>query len=276
MKFTEKLTRAVERTDSLLCVGLDPDYRRLPMGVTSQFALNKAIIDATADVACVFKPNPAFYEALGADGVRALKETCDYVRRTCPETPIILDAKRGDIGNTNAGYVEYAFDYLGADAVTVPPYMGGESLAGFLEREDKGVIVLCRTSNAGAGEFQDLEVDGEKLYLRVARQVARAWNRGGNCMLVAGAAYPTELAQIRAVVGGEMPLLVPGIGAQGGNVAEVVRAGLGAGGRGIMVNASRSVMFATREADFATAARRAAVTLRDEINLHRRVGPGSL
>jgi orotidine-5'-phosphate decarboxylase len=261
MTFKAKLDRAIDRTDSLLCIGLDPDHRKLPQH-TGQFDFNKRIIDATAEFASVYKPNPAFYEALGAPGVQALKNTCDYLREQYPDTPIIIDSKRADIGNTNQGYAEYIFDYLGADAVTVPPYMGGESLQPFLDRADKGIIVLCRTSNPGAGEFQDLIAEGKPLYRAVARAAAGPWNKHGNVALVVGATFPRELGAIRELVGPEMPLLVPGVGAQGGSIADLVPAGLGARGRGIMVNASRAVIFADDPG--ATAK-----DLRDEINKYR-------
>jgi orotidine-5'-phosphate decarboxylase len=270
MNFTEKYAQSVRRSNSLLCVGLDPAYNKLPKSVAGdQFEFNKAIIDATRDLVSSYKPNPAFYEARGADGVTALKQTCDYIREKYPEIPIILDGKRGDIGNTNAGYVEYVFDYLQADATTVVPYMGSESLGKFLERADKGIIVLCRTSNAGAAEFQDLLVNGEKLYVHVARQAAGAWNEHGNVSVVVGATYPAELAEIREIVGPDMPILVPGVGTQGGDAGEVVRAGLGGDGGGLIINASRAVIFASEGEDFAQAARAEALKVRDEINKYR-------
>ncbi len=211
----------------------------------------------------------AFYEARGAEGVVALKRTCDYLKATYPEIPIIIDAKRGDIGNTNAGYVEYVFDYLGADAVTVHPYFGSESLGRFLEREDKGIIVLCRSSNPGSGEFQDLLVDGEKLHIRVAKQVVHTWNARGNCLLMVGATYPEDLREVREIAGPDMPFLIPGVGAQGGDVAGTMRAGLGANGRGLIISSSRTIIFASGGEDFAEAARTEARKLRDEINEYR-------
>jgi orotidine-5'-phosphate decarboxylase len=268
VNFVAKLNESIDRTGSLLCVGLDPDHRKLPPGM-SQFELNKAIIDATADVASVFKPNPAFYEALGAEGVRALKDTCDYIRRVCPGTPILVDAKRGDIGNTNEALAEYVFDYLGADAITLHPYFGKESLQTFLRREDKGIIILCRSSNPGGSEFQDLAVDGQKLYQRIARRVVEEWNDRGNCLLMVGATWPEELAEMRRIAGPDMPFLVPGTGPQGGNARAAVRAGLGAQGRGLMLNASRAIMFAGSGPDMANKARAAALALRDEINGYR-------
>lgn len=270
MKFGEKLSKAIEKANSLVCVGLDPGLAKLPSHVTDQFEFNKAIIDATHDLVCAYKPNTAFYEARGAAGVEALKQTCDYLARQYPDIPIIIDAKRGDIGNTNAGYVEYVFDYLGADAVTVAPYMGSESLSKFLEREDKGIIVLCRTSNTGAGEFQDLEVGGEKLFVHVARQVVASWNERGNCMLVVGATYPEELRQVRQIVGPRMPLLIPGVGAQGGDVASTVEAGLGEHGQGLVISSSRGIIFASSGEDFAEAARAETQKLRDDINTYRK------
>jgi orotidine-5'-phosphate decarboxylase len=267
-RFQDKLDQSVDRTDSLLCVGLDPDHTKLPTNV-GQFVFNRHIIDATGDLACAFKPNPAFYEALGAPGVEALKLTCDYIRRAYPGTPIIIDAKRSDIGNTNRGYAEYLFDYLGADAITVPPYMGAESLGVFLERRDKAVIVLCRTSNPGAGELQDLDAGGQPLYLHVAKQAAKAWNTGGNCLLVVAATRPQELRAIRELVGPRMPLLVPGVGAQGGDIATVMSAGLGDRSRGLIINASRSVSFAGSGPDYAGQARAAAQALKATINQHR-------
>jgi orotidine-5'-phosphate decarboxylase len=259
--FQSKLDQAVDQNNSLLCVGLDPDHHKLPPTV-GQFSFNKAIIDATADLVCVFKPNPAFYEALGAPGVEALKQTCDYIHEHYSHIPIIIDAKRGDIGNTNTGYVEYIFDYLGADAVTVPPYMGAESLKVFLDRKDRGIIVLTRTSNPGAGEFQDLQIVDQPLYQHVAKQVATEWNANGNCALVVGSTYPDELRQVRTIVGPDMPILVPGTGAQGGDLAASLQAGLGPNGRGLIINASRGVIFAPNP-------RTAAQNLRDEINKHR-------
>jgi orotidine-5'-phosphate decarboxylase len=270
MNFTSKLAESVERSNSLLCVGLDPGVAKLPQSAPDQFEFNKAIIDATHDTVSVYKPNSAFYEARGAEGVAALKATCDYIRENYPEIPILIDAKRGDIGNTNAGYVEYVFDYLGADAVTVAPYMGHESLEKFLEREDKGIIVLCRTSNEGSGEFQNLSVGHVPLYQHVARQVATVWNARDNCSLVVGATYPDELREVRDIVGPDMPLLIPGIGAQGGDLAGTMAAGLGASEAGLMISSSRGIIFASDGEDFAAAARAEAIKLRDEINNYRK------
>jgi orotidine-5'-phosphate decarboxylase len=266
MKFVEKLTAAVQRNGSLLCVGLDPDPALMPIEDVAAF--NQAIIEATSDLVCVYKPNIAFYEALGKPGWDALEETMASI----PEhIPVIVDAKRGDIGNTSAAYARAIFDMLGADAMTVNCYGGGDSIEPFLEREDRGVLVWCRSSNHGAGDLQDMEVEfrGRKmpLWQSVALQ-ARDWNSRGNVGLVMGATYPAQLAQARALCP-ELPILVPGVGAQEGDLAESVRAGIDATGAGIMVSSSRGVLYASRGLDFAKAARAAAEKLRDEINRSR-------
>jgi orotidine-5'-phosphate decarboxylase len=267
--FTEKLTSVSRKHNSLLCVGLDSEVSRLPEGV-NQLAFNRAIIDATHDVVAAYKPNTAFYEALGTDGIETLKATCDYIAEVCPEVPILLDAKRADIGNTNAGYVQFAYDYLGADAITLHPYLGSEALQPFLELPDKGAIVLCRTSNSGSGELQDLMVDGMPLYEKVARTVAATWNTHGNCMLVVGATYPDEAARIRAAVGDDLWFLVPGVGAQGGDARALVSAAQNSHGDGLIISSSRDIIFASTGADFAAAARAKAIALRDEINTYRK------
>ena len=261
----EKYERRADAANSLLCVGLDSDFGRLPAHFRSeplpQFAFNRWIIEQTHACVSAYKPNIAFYEARGEEGIKALGETMAYLQAHHPDILTICDAKRADIGSTNQGYVAAIFDRLGFDAVTLNPYLGREALAPFLERKDKACIILCRTSNAGAGEFQDLVVGGRPLWYVIAQRVSAEWNVHGNCMLVAGATYPDELARIRALVG-EMTLLVPGVGAQGGAIARTVRAGLNAQRKGMIVNASRSVIFA---ADPAEAAR----TLRDAINRYR-------
>lgn len=272
MDFPEKLRRAWERTQSLVCVGLDPDRSRLPalleMDADAIFSFNKAIIDATVDVACAFKPQFAYFA--GQNALGALRKTMAYLRSTYPEVPVILDAKRGDIGSTASMYAREAFDQYGADAVTVNPYMGGDTLQPFLQYPDKGVVVLCRTSNPGSGDLQELVVgpDGERLFERVAALAAREWNSAGNVSLVVGATYPEDLARVRALVG-DMPLLVPGVGAQGGDVEAVVRNGLAKGSPGLVINASRSILYASSGSDFAEAARAATQDLRDQINNFR-------
>ncbi len=269
MKFIEKLRASAVKHDSLVCVGLDSDVAKLPAGV-DQLAFNKAIVDATHDLVAAYKPNTAFYEAAGAAGIQVLKDTCDYIRAQVPDALIILDAKRADIGNTNSGYVQFAYDYLGADAITLHPYLGREALEPFLARADKGAIILCRTSNAGAGEFQDQYVDGHKLYEHVARMVAKDWNGNGNCMLVVGATYPEEARAIRETVGDDVWFLVPGVGAQGGDVKKLMTAAQDSRGTGLLISSSRDIIFASSGADFAEAARAKTERLRSEINSYRK------
>ena len=257
-----KFNARADAINSLLCVGLDSTLDKLPAQFGgSQAAFNRWIIEQTHPYAAAYKPNMGFYEARGEAGWHALRETMDFLRAEHPGILTICDAKRADIGSTNAGYVQAIFDDLGFDAVTLHPYLGREALVPFLERADKGCIVLCRTSNPGAGEFQDRSIDGRPLWQVVAETVRDGWNAHGNCMLVAGATYPDEMRQIRALVG-EMTLLVPGIGVQGGDVQATVTAGLNAAGKGIIVNSSRGIIFADDPAAEARA-------LRDAINAWR-------
>lgn len=262
---------------NFVCVGLDSEYEKIPAHLrsgdqagtsTAITMFNRAIVEATKDIVCAYKPNAAFYEAHGAEGIVALHHTIADIHAIAPDVPVILDAKRADIGNTNAGYVDAAFNFLRADAITVHPYLGAEALQPFLARAEKGVIVLCRTSNPGAGEFQDLSVNGEPLYRFVARRVANEWNKSGNCALVVGATYPDELHEVRGLVGG-MPILIPGIGAQGGDVEKTVSAGKDRRGQGMIINSSRGIIFASKGADFAEAARRETEKLHDLINQYR-------
>ncbi len=259
---------------NLVCVGLDSEYGKIPEsarkdGVQDTIVkFNQAIVEATWDLVCAYKPNAAFYEAYGYEGIAALRRTIADIHVLAPNVPVILDAKRADIGNTNAGYVQAAFEFLQADAITVHPYLGAEALQPFLDLKDKGIIVLCRTSNPGAGEFQDLSVSGEPLYRFVARRVASEWNKNGNCALVVGATYPEELREVRGLVG-DMPILIPGIGAQGGDVEQTVTAGKDSRGWGMIINSSRGIIFASKGADFAEAARRETLKLRDLINQYR-------
>jgi orotidine-5'-phosphate decarboxylase len=271
--FTERL-RARWDAGTLLCIGLDPEAERLPDGlggasVPEAFvAFNRAIVEATADLVCAYKPNAAFYEAHGPAGVEALVRTIALIHERAPGVPALLDAKRGDMANTNRLYARAVFDACDADAVTVQPYQGEEALTPFLERAERGVFVLCRTSNPGAVEMQDLAVGGAPLYLALARRVAEHWNVRGNCGLVVGATWPDELRAIRAAAP-ELPILLPGIGAQGGDLEASVRAGRDARGQGLLVSASRSVLYASDGVDFAQAARAEALRLRDAINQHR-------
>lgn len=268
--FVSRLAAAWQRNDSLVCVGLDPEPERFPAAVAREakpiLAFNKAIIDATADLVCAYKPQFAHYAAQGAED--QLRLTIEYIQSAHPQVPVILDSKRGDVGNTAERYAIEAFDRYRADAVTVNPYLGADSLEPFLKREDKGVIVLCRTSNPGAREIQDLEVNGRRLYHAVAELAAKHWNSRGNCMLVVGATYPRELAEVREIVG-DMSLLVPGVGAQGGDVAQAVTNGQTTKGTGLMISSSRAILYASAGADFAKAARDATAKLRDQINASR-------
>lgn len=262
--FYDKLRRASEGNDSLLCVGLDPDASLMP--ISNVFEFNRAIVDATRDLVCCYKPNLAFYEAFGPPGLEALRRTVEHIGG---EVPVIGDAKRGDIGNTARAYASALFDYYGFDAVTANPYMGGDTLSPFLDYSDKGVFVVCRTSNPGSGDFQSMPVtraDGEQrpLYMEVAARCS-GWNVSGNVGLVVGATYPEELQQVRSQCP-DLPILIPGIGAQGGDLQPSVAKGVDERGDGILISASRQVIYASRGADFAERARDAALGLRDRIN----------
>ena len=270
MTFIDTLAAAWQTNNSLACVGLDSDISRIPERFQREklplLEFNKAIIDAVADLVCAFKPQIAYYSAVGAE--KELELTIDYIHRNFPAIPVILDAKRGDIGSTAEKYAMEVFDRYQADAVTINPYMGADTFAPFLKRKDKGVILLCRTSNPGAGDIQDLESGGEKLYRIIARKAAAEWNENNNLLLVVGATYPEELKEIRSITG-EMPFLVPGIGAQGGDVARTVTNGKTKKGTGLIINSSRGIIYAGKDPDFAAAARKAAGALRDEINQYR-------
>lgn len=269
--FITKLTEAWKKNNSLLCVGLDPDKTKFPAQFQPKpngiVEFCREIIDATAEFACAFKPQIAYFSALRAE--TQLEEICTYLRKHYPNLPIILDAKRGDIGATAEQYAIEAFERYGADAVTVNPYMGFDSVEPYLKWKGKGCIVLCRTSNAGGSDLQFLQVNGRPLYQHVADLVANKWNSNGQCGLVVGATFPEELRQVRQIVG-DMPLLVPGIGAQGGDVAATVGAGKTVNG-GMMINSSRAILYAKAQdgEDFVQAARRVAMQTRDEINLYR-------
>ena len=249
MNAIDKFDARASAINSLVCVGLDSDLDRLPSSFRScespQLAFNRAIIDATAEFGAAFKFNMAFYEAEGADGWRQLAESLDYLRGRHPDILMICDAKRADIGNTSAAYARAIFSELGFDAVTLNPYLGRDALQPFLDQKDKGCIILCRTSNPGSADIQNLNVGALPLWQLVAEKVGREWNENGNCMMVASGTNPVELATIRAIAG-DMTLLVPGIGAQGGEVEAVVRAGLNSAGRGLIINSSRGIIFADR------------------------------
>ncbi len=281
--------------NKFVCVGLDSDLDKIPKServyVSGELRIadtisnfNQRIIQTTSDVAGAYKPNPAFYDAHGVEGLDALHRTIKFANKVAPDVPVVLDGKRTDIGNTNLGYVKYAFDYLKADALTVHPYLGAEALKPFLEQTDKGIIVLCRTSNPGAGEFQDLHTltynprnkpaglsaeewlqvlcdDSMQLYERVAFNVARIWNVRGNCHLVVGATYPAEAGNVRRIVG-DVPFVIPGVGEQGGEVEATVLATVDSHKWGMTFNSSRAIIFAPDP-------RAATIALNDAINRYR-------
>ncbi|GIX38217.1 MAG: orotidine 5'-phosphate decarboxylase [Silanimonas sp.] len=276
MPFTTALKSRWAASGSLLCVGIDPEPGRYPAPLAEDpdrvFAFGKAIVDATAEYACAFKPQIAHFAAQGAED--ALARLIAYIHAAHPGIPVILDAKRGDIGSTALNYAREAFDRFHADAVTANPYLGGDSLAPYLERADRGVVVLCRTSNPGAADLQDLPVAGadgttRPLYQHVAEKAARDWNANGNLGLVVGATWPEQLGEVRAIVGGAVPLLVPGIGAQGGDVGAVLKHGLDTDRTGLIISSSRAILYASSGTDFAEAAARVARETRDAINRHR-------
>jgi len=258
MTFAERLARAQQSSGSLVCVGLDPDPAKLPKdlladaGVRQQardlfgdslplYAFNRRVVDATAGIAAAYKPQIAFYSALGAED--QLVASIRYIRERAPAALVILDAKRNDIGNTAEAYAHEAFDRYGADAVTVNPYMGEDSVRPFLARPDRGAVLLCRTSNPGAKDFQDLLIDGLPLYRRVAQHAAAHWNEGRNLMLVVGATYPREMADLRRAHP-DISFLVPGMGAQGGDLEATLAAGLDARGAGLLISSSRNIIYA--------------------------------
>ncbi|SAI27801.1 orotidine 5'-phosphate decarboxylase [Bordetella ansorpii] len=272
MTFLNRLENAWTTSGSLLQVGLDPDPQRFPRELQGQpdaiFQFCRAIVDATAEFACSFKPQIAYFAAHRAED--QLEALCRHIRDTYPDRPIVMDAKRGDIGSTAENYAREAFERYNADALTVSPYMGLDSIEPYLAWSDRGVIVLCRTSNPGGSDLQFLKMeDGQPLYLHVAGLVADKWNSAGQCGLVVGATFPNELAAVRARIGDAVPLLVPGIGAQGGDVTATVRAGANKAGAGMMINSSRAILYASGGDDWRDAAAIAARGLRDEINAVR-------
>ena len=270
MTFYEKITAAWTKNNSLVCVGLDPDFNKLPEcvkgGKNPLFDFNKAIIDATKDYVCAYKPQAAYYA--GQDRDEDLKMTMDYLAENAPDIPVILDVKRGDIGSTAEMYAKEAFERYHADAVTVNPYMGFDTLKPFLDHADKGVIILCRTSNPNSGDLQNLVSDGYMLYEHVAMLVRDRWNYNKNAALVIGATYPEELKKIRTLCP-ELPFLVPGVGAQGGDVQKVIANGATADKTGLIINSSRGIIYASKGEDFAEKAGAAAKELRDLINSYR-------
>ena len=265
MNAIEKYNQRVDAVNSLVCVGLDSDFHKLPDHFKeksqSQLEFNRHIIIETAEYASAYKFNIAFYEARGSQGIDELASSVDYLRVSHPDILIICDAKRADLGNTSIAYVQAIFDHLGFDAVTLNPYLGRSALQPFLDYADKGCIILCRTSNQGSDEFQDLLIGDKPLWQVVAEKVASDWNVHNNCMLVVGANHPQQLAQVRSVVG-DMTLLIPGIGAQGGDIEPVINTGLNCQNKGLIINSSRGIIFSNDP-------KNAAKSLRDQINRFR-------
>ena len=270
MNFIEKIAFAAKRNNSLVCVGLDPDAAKLPECIKNRpdaiLEFNKRIVDATKDFVCAYKPQAAYYAGQDCDDI--LKESIAYIKAAAPEVPVILDVKRGDIGSTAEWYAKEAFDRYNADAVTVNPYMGYDAVKPFLDYADKGVIILCRTSNKFSGDLQNLVADGLPLYKHVAKLVQDKWNANNNAALVVGATYPEELKELREMCP-SLPFLVPGVGAQGGDVEKVVKFGCDKSWGGIIVNSSRGIIYASKGEDYAEAAGKAAMELRDTINSFR-------
>jgi len=270
MHFVAALKHRWQQADTLVCVGLDPEPAKFPAAFANDpdavFRFCRDIADATAEYVCAFKPQIAHFAALGAED--ALQRLIAHLHAAHPDIPVILDSKRGDIGSTAQHYATEAFDRYAADAVTVNPYLGRDSVQPFLDRADKGVVILCRTSNPGAGDLQDLLVDGKPLYQHVAAKITREWNGHGNCALVVGATWSEQLREVRAIVG-DIPFLVPGIGAQGGDVEAVVTNAKTDDGTGLIVSSSRAILYASNGNDYAEAAAEAARALRDGINRYR-------
>jgi orotidine-5'-phosphate decarboxylase len=270
MHFHDMLQQRWRQQDTLVCVGLDPEPANFPVHLRDTpdavYDFCRAIVDATADAVCAFKPQIAHFAALRAE--ESLERLIAHIHAKHPGVPVILDAKRGDIGSTAQHYASEAFDRYKADAVTLNPYLGRDSVQPFLDHADKGVILLCRTSNLGGADFQALDCGGQPLYLRVAETIAKDWNTHGNCALVTGATWPEEIRRVRALVG-DMPLLVPGIGAQRGDVEAVMSAGRTIDGTGLMISSSRGIIYAGSDEHYAQAARTAADELRQAINRYR-------
>lgn len=270
MRFLDRVQAAMDKNNSLLCVGLDPLPERFPAHIQESenpiLEFNRFIIDATADLVCAYKPQAAHYHARGAED--QLEQTIQYINDNYPDIPVILDSKRGDIGSTADQYATEAFVRYAADAVTINPYMGIDTVEPFSRHEEKGIVILCRTSNPGAAAIQNLKVGDQFLYEVIADKAAQEWNTNNNILLVVGATNPEELKRIRDITG-DMTFLVPGLGAQGGDVEKTVKNGLNSQGKGIIVNSSRGIIYASQNENFAEAAKIAAIELRDQVNQYR-------
>jgi orotidine-5'-phosphate decarboxylase len=270
MDWREKLTAITSQNNSLLCVGLDTDSGKIPNFLmenskTPLFDFNREIIDATKDLVCAYKLNMAFYEVVGKNGFEALEKTIHYIPRSIL---IVLDGKRNDIGNTAQKYAQSLFDTLKADAVTINPYLGKDGVNPFLEYKDKCSFILCRTSNPSAGDLQDLMVSSTPVYQIVARKI-REWNTNNNCGAVVGATYPEELKTVRTILGEDIPILIPGVGKQGGDIEKTVRNGTNAQGEMALINSSREIIFAGNKENFAEQSRKKAESVRNDINKYR-------
>lgn len=265
MKFQRKLNNIIRKNNSLLCIGLDPDPAKIPQHLIETqdpiFEFNKAIIVGTYDLVCAYKPNIAYYSAHGVSGLRSLQKTIKYIHKKYSNIPVILDAKRADIGNTSENYALEVFKILNADAVTLNPYLGRDALEPFLGYKNKGIVILCHTSNPGASDFQDLKVDNEPFYMKVAKKIIE-WDKVyKNCLMVVGATWPEQLREIRRIAP-EMFFLIPGIGTQGGDLGKTLKAGLTKNKSGLIINSSRRIIFSENP-------RQEAGKLKDEINKYR-------
>lgn len=270
MNFYSKLRRSWEKSNSLVCIGLDPLIDRMPLHLRNKknaiFEFNKAIIDLTAEHVCAFKPQIAYFSAQRAES--ALEDTIAYIHEKFPHVPVILDAKRSDFDLTAEQYVIEAFDRYKADALTVVPFQGTDALKPYLDRKDKGIILLCRTSNPSSADLQDLKVGGEPIYRVIAAKAVNDWNYNENVLLVVGATQPAELREIRSLVG-QMPILVPGVGAQGGQIESTVQCGKDSFGTGLIVSSSRAVLYASTQEDYAEQALEVVLKMKNEINACR-------
>ncbi len=270
MDFKQKFKKISTKNDSLLCVGLDIDKNKMPgflfkKGKNPYFEFNKAIINSTKDLVCAYKLNMAFYEALGEKGIKLLKQTMEII----PKNVItILDGKRNDIGNTARKYAESLFEFYRADAVTLNPYMGSDSVLPFLDYKDKYSFILCRTSNPSASEFQDMISNNSPIYKQVAKKIFE-WNENENCGAVVGATYPEELKEIREIIGDKAFLLIPGIGAQGGDIEKTVKNGINSDSSMAIINSSRGIIYAENNEKFAQKSREKALEIHDKINKYR-------
>lgn len=273
MNFQQKLNKIIIKNNSLLCIGLDPDLSKIPEHLKKEadpiFTFNKAIIDNTSDLVCAYKPNIAYYEAEGIEGMKSLKQTLKYATQKYPAIPFICDAKRGDISSTSKQYAKALFDYYGFDAATVNPYLGLDAVESFLDYKDKGIIILCRTSNPSASDFQDFIIKNEPLYVHIAKKIVEWDKKYQNCLMVVGATWPEELGKIRNIAS-DMFFLVPGIGTQGGDLEKTLRMGLNKNKSGLIINVGRAIIYAGKNKDFAQKAREKTIELKTNINMYRK------